>query len=377
MRVAVLMSQASPWAREIATSLAAQGCRVDVISFPIDARGGVASLQNDEVVKETRAFRERVASFHELRVPGPRRLRYVLAAPALRRVLRRVDADVLLTLYGGGQGLASWLSGFRPYVVWLMGSDVLLAGPIQRLINGFVFRGAARVFANGGNLAQRAEDQAPGVPVRSLLVGIDSGTFTPGPKGEPPTLVCTRSFEDVYENGVIVRALALLPPATPRFKMVFVSSGDLLDECVKLADELLTPDRRSDVTFAGGMSFPELVGTVASGDVYLSMSRSDGTSTGLMEGLACGLIPVVSDIPANREWVDPGGGGGFLVPVGDARGLAAALQTVLADLARYREDASGNRDRVVALADATVNRTRLLEELTDFVAHGGRGRGTS
>jgi glycosyltransferase involved in cell wall biosynthesis len=40
--------------------------------------------------------------------------------------------------------------------------------------------------------------------------------------------------------------------------------------------------------------------------------------------MACGLFPVVSDIPANREWIADGENG-FLVPARDPEALARAI----------------------------------------------------
>ena len=110
--------------------------------------------------------------------------------------------------------------------------------------------------------------------------------------------------------------------------------------------------------------------SILSASATATATGSDGTSTGLMDGLACGLVPVVSDIPANREWVPSGSPEGFLVPVGDVEALGAALQTVLAELPRSRKAAEVNREKVVALADGAVNRTRLLQELTEVVSRG-------
>ena len=48
--------------------------------------------------------------------------------------------------------------------------------------------------------------------------------------------------------------------------------------------------------------------------LYLSATSSDGTSISLLEAMACGTLPIVSDIPANQAWIT-GGTNGFLVPL--------------------------------------------------------------
>src|SRR4029079_13645664 len=75
-------------------------------------------------------------------------------------------------------------------------------------------------------------------------------------------------------------------------------------------------------------------------EVYVSASRSDSTSQSLLEAMAAGALPVVSDIPGNREWVTDGEranagdrrglvGLAQLFAPGDAQGLADAVERAL------------------------------------------------
>ena len=56
-------------------------------------------------------------------------------------------------------------------------------------------------------------------------------------------------------------------------------------------------------------------------DIYVSTSLSDGTSVSLLEAMASGVFPIVTDIPSNREWINDGENG-FLVPAGKEINLA-------------------------------------------------------
>ena len=76
---------------------------------------------------------------------------------------------------------------------------------------------------------------------------------------------------------------------------------------------------------------------LARAEIYLSASLSDSTSVSLLEAMACGAVPVVSDIDGNREWVAEGEGARLFAP-GDPGSLARALERALDDPA-WRESA--------------------------------------
>lgn len=76
-------------------------------------------------------------------------------------------------------------------------------------------------------------------------------------------------------------------------------------------------------------------------------SLSEGFSLALVEVMACGLAPIASDIPGNRETVLDGENG-LLIPPGDAAAAAAAIARLRDDrdlLERLRESARAVGER--------------------------------
>jgi glycosyltransferase involved in cell wall biosynthesis len=101
-------------------------------------------------------------------------------------------------------------------------------------------------------------------------------------------------------------------------------------------------------------------------DLFVSPSRSEGYGYALIEAMACGLPPVVSDIPSFREIVGPDGPGA-IVPAGDHQAfaeqivrLAVAPKDALRQRVRARFDAALSFDivgrRLVDAYGATTHR---------------------
>lgn len=356
MRLLVLMSRgASPWAQELVGSLKASGHELHLLDFEAMPAGGMPTNSAD-----TEATEREFQSVHLVRGA---RSSLALVLP-LRRLARRIKPHLVLCLYGGRFALAAWLSGCRPYVVYVVGSDVLLAGTAQRWLNRLTLGAAALVLANGGHLAWQARVQAPAAQVEMLLLGVDVRRLVPRARRAIPRIFNHRTFSATYDNESIIRALAALPPNVPRFEMIFASGGPDLAVAEALADRLLLPRIRGFVEFWRGHARREqILESLAETDFYISMARSDGTATSVLEAMSCGAFPLLSDIPANRPLVDEAVGVGVLVPVGDHAALARRLEACLRDVATYRVRLEAVRHHVATFADATANRAILIRRL--------------
>jgi glycosyltransferase involved in cell wall biosynthesis len=83
-----------------------------------------------------------------------------------------------------------------------------------------------------------------------------------------------------------------------------------------------SPALRQRVTLLGRCPPGEMERHYRAADLFVQPSHREGCSYSTIEALACGVTPVVSDIPSMRRIV---GEAGALVPVADAPALAAAI----------------------------------------------------
>jgi glycosyltransferase involved in cell wall biosynthesis len=352
----ILTSAASPWSHHVVRTLARR-FDIDVLDCNVTADAGSRSALEDSLVAELR----QVCRVHLL----PPRLGplHLLRGAARLRALRGSGRTPVLCLYGGMQATMAWLSGVRPYMVYVVGSDVLLAAGVRRALLGPTLRGAATVFANGKALADRARALVPDADVRSLYLGIDVERFrAPALAPLAPRFVCTRAFRPVYDNTTIVRALADPRLTAGDVALTFLSAGPLLDETIALADSLIPAAIRHRVTFARGVPEEQLIATLHRGTAYISASLSDGASASLLEAMAAGLFPIVSDIPANREWITHRDNG-LLFPPGDSRALADAMAETLRPEPWMERARERNQRTVAERADIGRNLVTLADAL--------------
>ena len=87
-------------------------------------------------------------------------------------------------------------------------------------------------------------------------------------------------------------------------------------------------------SFLGNIPNHELPEILNRHELFVLPSLWEGMPKTLLEAMACGTLPVVTDIPANREWIE-NGKNGFLVPVDSPEILADTIGRSMEDLDRY------------------------------------------
>lgn len=217
-----------------------------------------------------------------------------------------------------------------PVVLTLWGSDVLSLphrGWWQRALVRSALRGAAAWTADARVLLQAAQAIAgAGSPPWQewIALGIDAPPAEAdlGAVVRERRILSCRLHKPLYRIDAIVRAFAQAAPLLPGWLLEVAAAGEQTPALRELAQSLGVADR---VEFTGLLAAPDLARTYRRSALFVSVPESDGTSVSLLEAMAAGCLPVLADLPANREWVREGENG--LLVAGDT---PAALVDALA-----------------------------------------------
>ncbi len=281
---------------------------------------------------------------------------------ALRRIVRSIEPDLLHAHQVVGYGLWGALAGFHPFVVSAWGSDVLVR-PVeswtQALVLRYVLRRADFCIPVAHHLQAKLKDFGLRVELSEAIpMGVDltvHSVFGYRRSSRFPAFLSTRSLEPIYDVATVVRASRWIFEANPEVRATIVGDGSRRSELEALARELRVDDR---LKFCGRLPPETIFARLRETPVYVSASKSDGTSVSLLEAMSQGCFPVVSDIPANREWIMPGENG-LLFPVGDAKGLASSVLEALDDESLLERAARLNIKLVAERGDLNLNLRRV------------------
>jgi len=259
-------------------------------------------------------------------IPFSFNLSYIFSIPKIRMMIKEIKPDLLHAYYATSYGLIGAYCNFRPFLVTCIGSDIMinLKKPILHgWITKYALRKATFVTSVSRPITERIMEQ--GIPVeriKTIPLGVDHEKFFPSSQEQKEfDLLSIRILEPIYNIETILKSFSYLKKDGFQGKLVIAGGGSQERRLKKLS---ISFGLSGYVNFVGAVSPDEVAKYLRASKIYLSMSLSDGASTSLFEALACGAFPIVSDIPANREWIVHGENG-FLVSPLDSRGLARCV----------------------------------------------------
>ena len=240
----------------------------------------------------------------------------------LRRVVQRIDPDLIHAGPIQTCAFIAVLSGFQPILSMSWGFDLqedASRGPGWRWITSYTLRRSA-YFTCDAHVTRDLAVEYGMRPDRISLFpwGVDLKHFKPKtgggarrqsdsrsrtpehPASRPFVLLCNRSWEPRYGVDTLARAFSLAAGSNPRLALILLGTGS---QAGVIRQALEDGDVLDRVQFGGRVSQADLPAWYRRADLFISPSHVDGSSVSLMEALACGLPVLVSDIPANREWV--------------------------------------------------------------------------
>jgi glycosyltransferase involved in cell wall biosynthesis len=267
--------------------------------------------------------------FRRVAIPDllPDALRYPLAAVAVRRACREFLPDVVSAHFVPNYGLIAALVRPRSWVLSTWGSDVMTdpdKSAFHRWRAGFVLHRAPYVTSDAQVLTERI--RSFGVDAQKILTfpyGVDDRLFCPAAAtpATGPRIVSNRKLEPLYRVDTVIDAFVAVREALPDAALTVAGDGGSRAALARRAERSTASGA---ITFVGALDHGRMPALLREHHLYVSASPHDTTSVSLLEAMACGLFPVVTDIPANREWIVDGENG-RLVPAGQATRFAVTL----------------------------------------------------
>jgi glycosyltransferase involved in cell wall biosynthesis len=265
--------------------------------------------------------------------------------------------------------IGTWVGSLlsKPLIVTIHGSDLRMAlerpGFLRKI---FVFVCHHATHLNCVSNGQKKEMEQLGITSEKISVipmGVDEAFLETGKDRKielnkrPFTILSNRNLLPIYNVSLLIRAIPIILKEEPMTRFLIAGDGS---EKKYLESEVEHLNVSTSVQFLGRVAHQEMPNLLGQSDIYVSTSPYDGTSVSLLEALASGAFPVVTDIPSNREWIADGDNG-FLVSIENENLLAKKIVEAIRDRRLLGEAHKKNRKLVEQRAYWRENIKKIAE----------------
>jgi glycosyltransferase involved in cell wall biosynthesis len=314
--------------------------------------------------------------------PGARRLRNLrllsemlcrpLVRAAIKRSVRTFRPDIVHALRIPFEGMLSepvLRTAQQPFIVSIWGNDLTLFAAGGRWFT----RATKRVLASADALhcdCERDVRLARTLGYRGLATvlptcgGLDESVFPGGTSYENargrlgietgrPVIFNPRASREYTRHDIFFAALPAVLREFPDALVVTVG----IDRDPELQEYSRELGVDKSIVFLPNQTARDMAQLYSAAEVIVSPTEHDGTPNSVLEAMACGSFPIVSDLESLREWIDDGVNG--LVVNLSSSGFAGGIIKALRDDGLRAKAALHNRSLISKKATRQIVRPAI------------------
>jgi L-malate glycosyltransferase len=316
-----------------------------------------------------------------LRIAKISNLLFFIFAPfQTRKLVAKIQPDILDGHYVISYGFFASFSQFHPLVVTAWGSDALVQARLSVFWRFFARYAVNRsdymiCLFNKDILQSEIGKWIPSnLSIASIPRGIDIELFARKSKDirlrqklniqpDCPVIINIRGAEPIYDPGTFIRSIPLVVKECPEAIFLIVYQKRYQETYQKQIIELGV---KKNVIILDWMANEEIAAYLGLANIYVSTSLSDGASNALFEGMASELAPVVTDIPANRYWIE-NEKNGFLFKAGDYTSLAKYVISLIRDKEKQLDFGKKCHKLVLEKAEFKIQMAKIEKIYSELV----------
>ncbi|WP_440067794.1 glycosyltransferase [Tenacibaculum discolor] len=358
MKILLLSNCNNPHTIKWATSLSKEG--LDIFIFSInkcevkDYEKYPAIKIYDSTIKVTR------------KEGALNKVRYLKLLPQLKRIIKRIQPDIVHAHYASSYGILGALCNFSPFILSVWGSDVFSFPKksfLHKKILKYNLKRADRVLSTSYVMKDETK-QYTGKEIEVTPFGVDIEKFSARKKetlfNEEDIVIGTiKALEKIYGIKYLIKAFSVIckKHKSLPLKLLIVGEGSQERE---LKNQTKTLNIEDNVVFTGKIPFEEVANyhNMLSISVYLSNDESFGVA--IIESSACEKPVIVSNVGGLPEVVEDGITG-IVVPKQNVDKTVEALEKLIFDKKLQEQMGKAGRERVKKMYNWEENVQHMIK----------------
>jgi L-malate glycosyltransferase len=229
-----------------------------------------------------------------------------------------------------------------PLVLTTWGSDVLLLPKqnfIYRKMVRYCLQKATKITADSSSMITEIENLSGRKDTFLLNFGIDLTFENIDIRQKENIIYSNRLHNPLYNIDRIVESCISFLEQNTSWKLIVAGTGSETERIKKISEKI----NPSQFEFVGFVNPSKNIEIYKKATIFVSIPSSDGTSVSLLEAMAFGCIPVVSDLESNKEWVENQINGIVVAKNKLSEGLIKAKELDLELVAKRNQEIIENR----------------------------------
>lgn len=275
----------------------------------------------------------------------------------VRKLLKKINPDILHVHQVWIDGIIGAFSGFHPFIITPWGSDILLNSKFifKRFFIKYALSKTDLITCDAEHMKlELIKLRVDEKKIRIIYFGTDVDKFRPKDNKDESkeklglldqqVLISLRGLKQIYDVQTLIKAIPYVLNKKNDIKLLIVGNGPEENNLKKLTYSLKLSDY---IVFLGIIQNEYLPDYLSTADIYISTSLSDaGLAASTAEAMSCGLPVIVTSSGENYLWVKDGLGG-FIVPPSDPKKLAEKILFIIENKTLRKKFGIYNRKVIV------------------------------
>jgi glycosyltransferase involved in cell wall biosynthesis len=229
-------------------------------------------------------------------------------AKTFKKAIKKIKPKFIIGNFAPTYGYYSAYSNFHPNILFVWGSDVLVYPFKYKFLNFLIKYAIAK--ADAILVDSNVQFNA------TLRLGADKSKIVKFPwfnnkefsrneqkrklvresfglGDEDILVVSARNNKPIYDLKTLIKVIPKIGKKYSNVHFVFIGEGT----------EVFTRYKLPNTICLGKVKHNVVNDVFSASDIYVSTSLSDGASASLLEAMCCKLVPVVTKIQGNEEWI--------------------------------------------------------------------------
>jgi glycosyltransferase involved in cell wall biosynthesis len=289
----------------------------------------------------------------------------------IKSIVKKFNPDMVIAERTTSYGYLAAISGLKPMAIaqqgitdlWPLNSPIYI---LKKRLQNYAFKKADLIHAWGNSMAEHMKESNVDMGKVMILpkgINLDFFQFNDTSDGTLINAVVTRSLEPEYKHDLILKAFSIVKQKNIPFKLTIIGDGTELKKLKWLAKELKIDN---EVNFVGRINNNDIPKFLQQANFYISTPITEGVSASLFEAMASGCLPIVSDLPGNRCWIQQKENG-ILVTIENEIKLAEEIEWAFKNTDFTKKAIVENRKFVEENANYKINMKKIAFTYHDLI----------